>query len=73
MVQPRESSHFSFYAEGSGHDIQPYNETTLYTEDRIGLKSMVEGGKVDFLSIPGNHLQFTQEWFKDVVIAKYLQ
>jgi len=38
----------------------PLNATKFYNEDAIGLKSLVEAGKVSFESWPGNHLQFTQ-------------
>ena len=38
MVEPRESSHFEFYEEGSGKTKVPLRDSSLYTEDRLGLK-----------------------------------
>ena len=49
-----------------------YNQTQLYLEDWIGLKTLDEAGKVDFLSSPGVHLQISDEFFKEIV-TKYLK
>ena len=38
MVEPRESSHFEFYEEGSGKVKVPLKNSSLYMEDRLGLK-----------------------------------
>jgi hypothetical protein len=40
VVVPRESSWFWFFKDGSTSELVPYKETKLYTEDRIGLKSL---------------------------------
>ena len=40
MVEPRESSHFEFYEEGSGKVKVPLQNSSLYIEDRLGLKVM---------------------------------
>jgi len=50
----------------------PYNETNLYTEDWIGLRKLDSEGKVDFLSVEGDHLRFTDEFFIHNIIEKYL-
>ena len=47
-------------------------ETRLYKEDWIGLKTMDAAGKLVFLSVPGNHLQFTEKFFKEEIIKIYL-
>ena len=47
-------------------------ETRLYKEDWIGLKTMDSAGKLVFLSTPGNHLQFTDKFFKEEIIKRYL-
>ena len=44
-----------------------YNETALYIEDWIGLKTLDETGKLDFLVSPGNHLKFTDKFFFEIV------
>ncbi|GMS90732.1 hypothetical protein PENTCL1PPCAC_12907, partial [Pristionchus entomophagus] len=43
-VIPRESSWFGFYQEKNIDVIVPYNESRLYTEDRIGLRTLDETG-----------------------------
>ncbi len=41
-------------------------------QDKLGLKTMHKAGKLHFLSCPGNHLQFTEEWFITNIINKFL-
>ena len=41
-------------------------------QDRLGLKEMDEQGKIHFLSVEGNHLQFSDKWFIQNIIKKYL-
>ena len=38
MVQPRQSSHFEFYQDGSGKVVVPLRNSSIYIEDRLGLK-----------------------------------
>merc|ERR1711936_1055217 len=73
MVEPRESGHFEFYVPGQADVIQPLRETPLYTEDRIGLKTLDEAGKLHFLSVEGNHLEFSRDWFIQEIINVYLK
>jgi len=72
MVEPRESSHFEFYTPGQADVILPLRESPLYTEDRIGLKALDEAGRLVFMSIEGNHLEFSRQWFIDEIINVYL-
>ena len=67
MVVPVETQWFGFYKLGQTKEILAYNETALYIEDWIGLKTLDETGKLDFLVSPGNHLQFTDKFFFEVV------
>jgi len=71
-VVPRGTEWFSFYKMGQAQEMLPYNETQLYIEDWIGLKTLDEENKLDFLISPGNHLQFSDEFFAQLV-TKYLQ
>ena len=48
-------------------------ETPLYTEDRIGLKTLDEAGKLHFLSVEGNHLEFSRDWFIQEIVNVYLK
>jgi len=68
VVQPRESEWFGFYVEGQDHIVQGVENTTLYTEDWIGLKYLVESKRVQFLSTVGDHLEFTDKWFNQTLI-----
>merc|ERR1719411_1048408 len=73
MVEPRESGHFEFYYPGQADVIQPLRESPIYTEDRIGLKTLDESGRLHFLSVEGNHLEFSRQWFIDEIINVYLK
>lgn len=72
MVQPRESEWFGFYKPGQTAELYTLQQSSLYLEDKLGLKTMDQEGRLQFLSLPSDHLQFTDEWFLDVIIAKYL-
>ncbi|CAK9795894.1 Palmitoyl-protein thioesterase 1 [Anthophora quadrimaculata] len=72
MVWPRESEWFGFYKPGQGIEVQTFQESDLYRKDRLGLRTLYEMGKMHFLSVPGNHLQFTENWFVDNIIKAYL-
>jgi len=63
IVQPKESQWFGFYKPGQDKELQTMEETTLYTEDRLGLKQMNENGQLILLETEGNHLQFSKEFF----------
>lgn len=70
-VVPRETEWFGFYKLNQAQEMEAYNETQLYIEDWIGLRTLDEQGKLDFLSSPGDHLQFTDEFFHKIM-SKYL-
>lgn len=72
MVEPRESQHFEFYAPGSSEEVVPLRQSPIYTEDRIGLKALDEAGKLHFISIDGDHLDFSLQWFVDNIVKVYL-
>lgn len=72
MVEPRESEHFEFYQPGQAETIVPLLESPIYTEDRIGLKALHETGRLHFLSVDGDHLQFSWDWFREQIIQVYL-
>jgi len=71
-VVPKESEWFGEYQPGNVNIMLSMNETKLYKEDTIGLKTLHQAGKVKFLSVPGNHMQFTLQWLTDNVIMPYL-
>ena len=71
VVVPRESEWFGFYVIGQTAQMLDYNQTQLYVQDWIGLKTLDETGRLDFHSSPGDHLQFTDEFFQ-MIIQRYL-
>lgn len=68
-VVPRDSAWFSFY---NGTALVPLEEQPLYTEDWIGLKRLHQTGGLVFEEAPGEHMQFTLDWYTKNVIDKYL-
>ncbi|KAF2542719.1 hypothetical protein F2Q68_00030392 [Brassica cretica] len=72
VVMPKESCWFGYYPDGATTPLLPPQQTKLYTEDWIGLKTLDAAGKVKFVSVPGEHLQMAHD---DVVkhVVPYLQ
>ena len=68
MVQPSMSEWFGFYAEGQDKTTISMNQTVVYEKDLLGLKEMEAAGKLHFLSSDTDHLQFTDEFFKDQLL-----
>nr|KAG5711708.1 hypothetical protein BaRGS_023472 [Batillaria attramentaria] len=73
MVDPRESEWFGFYKEGQAKEVLPMEQTKLWTEDRLGLQKLNATNRLHFLGCPGDHLQFTEQWFIDNIVSKYLK
>uniref|UniRef100_A0A182NBG4 palmitoyl-CoA hydrolase n=1 Tax=Anopheles dirus TaxID=7168 RepID=A0A182NBG4_9DIPT len=72
VITPWESSHFSFYNESFA--VVPLQESLLYTEDLIGLKTLKENGRLDIIERKNVH---HYEWHRtddviDSVILPYL-
>jgi palmitoyl-protein thioesterase len=63
IVQPRESEWFGWYVEGQDRDTVNVQNTSLYLNDTIGLKYLMDNNKVEFIPCVGDHLQFTDQWF----------
>ncbi|ESQ55680.1 hypothetical protein EUTSA_v10025863mg [Eutrema salsugineum] len=72
VVIPKESCWFGYYPDGASTPLLPPQQTKLYKEDWIGLKTLDAAGKVKFVSVPGKHLQMAHD---DVVkyVVPYLQ
>nr|BAE41238.1 unnamed protein product [Mus musculus] len=68
IVDPVDSEWFGFYRSGQAKETIPLQESTLYTEDRLGLKKMDKAGKLVFLAKEGDHLQISKEWFTAHII-----
>ncbi|KAH8386449.1 hypothetical protein KR093_000606, partial [Drosophila rubida] len=61
IVQPRESQWFEFYAPGQDQQIQPLNQSKVYKN--LGLDLMLERKRLQLLSVEGDHLSISQDWF----------
>jgi palmitoyl-protein thioesterase len=72
VVQPPQSEWFGFYAPGSGNVTVPLYSTPIWKNDTLGLHSLKAGGRLHFLSLPGDHLRFTKEWFVSDILKEYL-
>jgi palmitoyl-protein thioesterase len=72
MVQPTESEWFGFYTPGQDQKVTPLRESPLYIEDWLGLQQMDKQNKLHFLSVRGDHMQFTDQWFIENIIRAFL-
>uniref|UniRef100_A0A8C3SRX3 Palmitoyl-protein thioesterase 1 n=1 Tax=Chelydra serpentina TaxID=8475 RepID=A0A8C3SRX3_CHESE len=68
MVDPPASEWFGYYRSGQAKETIPLQESSLYKEDHLGLQQMDKAGKLVFLSVAGDHLSFSEEWFYTNII-----
>jgi palmitoyl-protein thioesterase len=57
---PKESAWFAEVNTTNG-EVTPLRERDLYKEDWLGLRALDDQGKLDFLTVPGQHMQLTEE------------
>ncbi|EXB37623.1 Palmitoyl-protein thioesterase 1 [Morus notabilis] len=67
ILIPKETAWFGYYPDGTFDSVLPPQETKLYIEDWIGLRTLDEAGKVKFVSVSGNHLEISRS-----DMAKYI-
>lgn len=72
VLIPKETSWFGYYPDGAFEPVLPPQQTKLYTEDWIGLKTLDDAGRVKYISVPGNHLGISHSDMKQYV-APYLE
>ncbi|WCJ22996.1 alpha/beta-Hydrolases superfamily protein [Euphorbia peplus] len=72
ILVPRQTSWFGYYPDGNFSTVLPAQETKLYTEDWIGLKTLDEAGKIKFFNVTGNHLQISRDDMKKYIVP-YLE
>lgn len=72
ILIPKETAWFGYYPDGAFHPVLSPNQTDLYKEDWIGLKTLDESGRVHYVSVPGNHLRITNSDVKKYIIP-YLE
>jgi len=71
VVDPKGSEWFNWFANSSSTSMTPLQQTPLYQEDWIGLKTLDKSSKLHLLSVDGDHLQLDQKSL-DHIIETYL-
>ncbi|XP_008437041.1 uncharacterized protein LOC103482587 isoform X2 [Cucumis melo] len=72
VLVPKETSWFGYYPDGEFEPILPPQQTKLYIEDWIGLRSLDEGGRVKFIKVAGGHLGISYSDAKKYIVP-YLE
>lgn len=60
VAVPKESALFAEVNITSGA-VTPLQERALYKEDWLGLKSLDDAGRLEFKSVPGQHMHLTEK------------
>ncbi|XWS49697.1 hypothetical protein CRYUN_Cryun12cG0025400 [Craigia yunnanensis] len=68
VLIPRETSWFGYYPDGAFKPVIHPQETKLYNEDWIGLKTLDDAGRVHYISVAGGHLGISRKDMKKHVI-----
>ncbi len=53
--------------------VEALEESSFYKEDYIGLRALAEAGKVQYASIAGDHLQFSEADIDNTFVPFLLQ
>jgi palmitoyl-protein thioesterase len=67
VVHPQESEWFQQFVPGTT-EVEPLKDSAFWIDDYIGLRALDEAGKVSFVSITGDHLQFSEEDIQNTFI-----
>jgi len=71
IVIPAMSPWFYFYAEGSDSTVLPLQNSTQWTEDWLGLKTLSDSGRLTFKSLPCDHQDIPRDVCKPYYISEY--
>jgi len=66
MVYPKESEWF--WELQADDTVRKLEETEFFQSDFIGLKKLMDNGKVQFVEWPGQHLQMTTKEMEETLI-----
>ena len=66
VIYPKQTAWFQTLDDKG--EVLPLNATDFYNNDYIGLKSLTEAGKVHYVSVEGNHLQFSEDDIQNTFI-----
>lgn len=73
VVYPKESEWFQQLEADDMVTPQPLADSAFWQDDYIGLRALDEAGKVDWISIVGDHLQFSQSDIDNTFIPFLMQ
>ncbi|KAL2903128.1 Palmitoyl-protein thioesterase 3 [Bienertia sinuspersici] len=68
VLVPKETAWFGYYPDGAFSPLLTPQETKLYTEDWIGLKTLDVAGRVKFVTVAGNHLGISHDDMKKHIV-----
>jgi len=68
IVVPKESAHFRFYRPGQDVELEALEDSALYQDNLIGLKTLNEQGKLHFFAVDGKHVQIDYDWVAQYII-----
>ena len=73
MVEPKESSEFKFYKDGSETEIVDFDHPSVTTGLKGTLQEMRANGKMVYVQNSHYHLGHSSQWFKKKIIIPYLK
>ena len=68
IVVPKESAHFRFYRPGQDVEVLALEESSLYQDNLIGLKTLNEQGKLHFYAVDGKHVEIDYDWVAENIV-----
>ncbi|KAH9619400.1 hypothetical protein KSS87_023650 [Heliosperma pusillum] len=68
VLVPKETSWFGYYSDNSFNIVLPAQQTKLYAEDWIGLRTLDEAGRVKFVRVTGAHVAISDEDMKEHMV-----
>jgi len=68
VIVPRESSWFEFY-DYDGKTIIPLEESDFYINDYIGLRKLMEEGKVSFVEFDQEHVLYNTKEYRSEILS----
>jgi len=66
VLDPPQTAWFSYFAVNG--TVVPMEQQPIYIDDWIGLKTLNNAGKLQFVALPGNHLSFTQADVENIFV-----
>ncbi|XP_073027792.1 uncharacterized protein [Primulina eburnea] len=73
VLVPKETSWFGYFPDNSWDTLLSAQQTTLYTEDWIGLKKLDEAGRVKFVKASGSHLEISYDEIEEHIFPYLLE